>query len=683
MKKTHYYFKTRLWLVLSLLLFGSAVQLSAQNMWDTSVTTENFQTMTAATPSGNCPANGATNVTNLRLWSGWTGGMCSGTYTLAVPSGGWVATNIGATEQSAPTPSGRPWSIGISRQTGILILPTVENVEKIVFYIASRDDGSSLVTNAGRGIAFLINGVAQTDLSGTIFIGAEGNAVPITSTSRPGYSTGAGLFQFNSSWTRVEIRPGTTGAVTFEMRGGSNGNNASDNAVADFSIVYNTPSCSILPTASFVDGMTVDKLTTDPDFTNVLNSNNTSAQAWTSNDNTVATVNPTTGEVSIQGAGTASIRVQQAIDGDICAVDLSYTLNVSTVACTGTDLGVSTALTPSAPTDSRFTATWTAVANAATYTVRAYQGTNLIQTIPNITGTGTNITGLLPSTVYTFTVQAIGDGVNFCNGQESAPSASITTLPPPSPIACSSDMIPLFSTDFANWDSRSGGSSGDWVALTGGNSAGFQAQGGINVNNGEIGVRTSSSNRALRFPPFNFIAGGTVTVEVDQVTTTSRNISLSHGATPANIAVPAIGYYTFTLPPSVTGEQSLTLTFSNTGFRINRISVCSGVGTAPYILSDYQDLTQYPKRRYIYVKHASTVYKKKWRFHHSFLTSIKSSTANPVSCTHPTTTRDVCRVVVHVSAEVNRTDVNSKCSRRWQGFCITVGSIPLRFIPST
>lgn len=88
------------------------------------------------------------------------------------------------------------------------------------------------------------------------------------------------------------------------------------------------PTCTPAST-SFADGITVNKTTADAPFTNVFNSDNTSPEAYSSSDTNVATVNATTGEVTIVGAGTTTIMVTQVADGNYCEVSDSYTLNVT------------------------------------------------------------------------------------------------------------------------------------------------------------------------------------------------------------------------------------------------------------------------------------------------------------------------------------------------------------------
>jgi len=88
-----------------------------------------------------------------------------------------------------------------------------------------------------------------------------------------------------------------------------------------------------------------------------------------------------------------------------------------------------------------FTANWTPVANAVGYTVILHQGTNPPQSY-SITGQASSnltITGLLPSTTYTYTVIAKGDAANQSDSNESAASASFTTLAAPATVTANFD----------------------------------------------------------------------------------------------------------------------------------------------------------------------------------------------------------------------------------------------------
>ncbi|MDR1698400.1 MAG: fibronectin type III domain-containing protein, partial [Prevotellaceae bacterium] len=105
----------------------------------------------------------------------------------------------------------------------------------------------------------------------------------------------------------------------------------------------------------------------------------------------------------------------------------SYVVAVSG-AVTPAPLPAPTLGTPDTPTEEGFTAYWNAVAGAQGYIINVYQNGVLTTTV-NATAAETSkvITGLNPSTTYTYKVIAVGDGVNNTNSPESVASAPSTT----------------------------------------------------------------------------------------------------------------------------------------------------------------------------------------------------------------------------------------------------------------
>ncbi len=91
-----------------------------------------------------------------------------------------------------------------------------------------------------------------------------------------------------------------------------------------------TPECANCTSAeaSFAVS-TIEKLTTDAAFTNAFSSNNTSAVKYASSNTEVATIDESTGQVTIVGAGTTTITATQDNDDTHCYVKRQYTLTVT------------------------------------------------------------------------------------------------------------------------------------------------------------------------------------------------------------------------------------------------------------------------------------------------------------------------------------------------------------------
>ena len=99
---------------------------------------------------------------------------------------------------------------------------------------------------------------------------------------------------------------------------------AINNIISSGTFDKGTASTLFFPTA------TVEKSYGDAAFTNQLvRSGSTGAITYTSSATGVATVNTTTGEVTIQGAGTATITATLAANGGISGTTASYTVNVA------------------------------------------------------------------------------------------------------------------------------------------------------------------------------------------------------------------------------------------------------------------------------------------------------------------------------------------------------------------
>jgi hypothetical protein len=97
------------------------------------------------------------------------------------------------------------------------------------------------------------------------------------------------------------------------------------------------------------------------------------------------------------------------------------------------------------PTSTGFTAHWTPVANASSYSVQTYLGTNLINATASAAGASTSsavVTGLMSGLAYTYIVTAVGDNATYSNSDASGSSSNINTSDP--------DAKASFSTDFGD-----------------------------------------------------------------------------------------------------------------------------------------------------------------------------------------------------------------------------------------
>lgn len=88
-------------------------------------------------------------------------------------------------------------------------------------------------------------------------------------------------------------------------------------------------------------------------------------------------------------------------------------------------LDTPTGLTSSSVTYTGFHASWNAVNNASSYTLKLYQGAS-ITTITGVSANSYDFTGLTPGLTYTYSVIAISDGINYNNSSESLQSENVS-----------------------------------------------------------------------------------------------------------------------------------------------------------------------------------------------------------------------------------------------------------------
>ena len=162
-----------------------------------------------------------------------------------------------------------------------------------------------------------------------------------------------------------------------------------------------------------------------------------STYQWMQSDTVDGTYNPISGANSTSFTLTSAqlgyyIKYQVTPNdnsGNTGAPTLSYaTALVSNAASSGT------LATPAAPTVSGSTFSWSAIPNASSYTLVLTKDGSVINTYSGITGLSQDISADVNangSGVYSATVQAIGDGINFTNSAVSNSTPLSTTLATP------------------------------------------------------------------------------------------------------------------------------------------------------------------------------------------------------------------------------------------------------------
>ena len=134
-------------------------------------------------------------------------------------------------------------------------------------------------------------------------------------------------------WTCVSA---TVGAAATSYSGTFSGGDRYAIVHRDLAYNYSTPTyvtvaggapCSDETGLAYGTG-TVNKVYGDAVFTNTLTNPNSLAVTYSSTNTSVATVNPSTGAVTIAGAGTTTIKATWAGNASYCEDEVTYTLNV-------------------------------------------------------------------------------------------------------------------------------------------------------------------------------------------------------------------------------------------------------------------------------------------------------------------------------------------------------------------
>jgi len=121
-----------------------------------------------------------------------------------------------------------------------------------------------------------------------------------------------------------------------------------------------------------------------------------------------------------------------------------------------TPLGTPDGVTTGTISNTGFSASWNAVSDALSYSIKTYHGTGLVSTTAVASGTSGSVTGLISGLTYTYTVTAIGDGTTWSNSSPSTPPLSVTT---------SGGSVSAISTDFSTgWTTVLSTTSGSFPA---------------------------------------------------------------------------------------------------------------------------------------------------------------------------------------------------------------------------
>ena len=201
-------------------------------------------------------------------------------------------------------------------------------------------------TSAFVNASVTINPIAPTFSNGGVFTIANKNfgSSPFTPTYLTSNSSGA--FTYTSSTPSVASVHSTTGVVTI-VSAGTTTIRATQAAAGNYTSAYFEASVTVDPIApTFSNGgvFTISsKNFGDASFTpTYLTSNSSGAFTYTSSTPSVATVNSTTGLVTIVSAGTTTIRATQAAAGNYTTAYVEASFTVNTIAPTFSNGGVFT-----------------------------------------------------------------------------------------------------------------------------------------------------------------------------------------------------------------------------------------------------------------------------------------------------------------------------------------------------
>ena len=194
-------------------------------------------------------------------------------------------------------------------------------------------------------------------------------------------ATSGGAISYQSNNTDVAVVDSTSGEVTIIGAG-----NATITATAAATSNYNSASATYSLTVSrsaitiSFDNTAITKTYGDSKFTNVATTISDGAITYSSNNTAVATINSTTGEVTIAGAGNATITASVSATANYEAASTTYslTINKATPTVSFTNTAVSKVYG-----DAKFTNTATATSDGTI----SYQSNNTnVATVDGSTG---------------------------------------------------------------------------------------------------------------------------------------------------------------------------------------------------------------------------------------------------------------------------------------------------------
>lgn len=223
-----------------------------------------------------------------------------------------------------------------------------------------------------------------------------------------------------SSVTAIDDAPTVYIKLTVDGSTSNNGNSRLDNI--HFTGHPATSGC-ITATHAFAQSAVTATLGGE-EFQNVFETNNTSAQVYSSSNSTVATVN-STGMVQLLSAGTTTISVSQEADDTYCAVVDSYTLTVSVpdLLITGPNGFTSQCVGTSSPS---------ALLTVTNIGIVAAEGITVTSSSPNFVVSNLTATTIAPNSSVSFNVvftpTEVGEALTTITVKTSTSAPVISTL---------------------------------------------------------------------------------------------------------------------------------------------------------------------------------------------------------------------------------------------------------------